>query len=130
VITNFGDVGLNDIPVPADYDGDRRADFAVFRVATAQWIILYSGGGTLIQQFGDVGLNDIPVPGDYDGDGRADLAVFRVATAQWIVSLSGGLPFGPSYPAKQVMIFTFRATNLFDIPVLGVIGALKKLNRI
>jgi hypothetical protein len=130
VVTNFGDANLNDIPIPADYDGDRRADFAVFRKATAEWKIAYSGGGGLTQVFGDFNLNDIPVPGDYDGDGRADLAIFRVAMAEWIVSLSGNLPFGPAFPPKQVMIFIFGASGLFDIPVLGVIGALKKLNRI
>lgn len=74
-----------DQPVPRDYDGDNRADFAVVRRTpgatslvrgTLTWFILQSSTNTLRSvQFGfDV---DTPAPGDYDGDGRFDIAVFR-----------------------------------------------------
>ena len=47
----FGAIG--DIPAPADYDGDRKADAAVFRPSNATWFILNSGGsGTTIATFG------------------------------------------------------------------------------
>ena len=65
-----------DVPVPGDYDGDGKADLAVFRPTTGQWLILQSTGGPRSSQFGDPQL-DIPVPADYDGDGKTDLAVFR-----------------------------------------------------
>ncbi|HKX83914.1 MAG TPA: VCBS repeat-containing protein [Pyrinomonadaceae bacterium] len=42
--------------MPADYDGDNKADAAVFRPAAGTWFILQSGGGgTLITPFGTAG---------------------------------------------------------------------------
>jgi hypothetical protein len=54
----FGSLG--DTPVAGDYDGDSKADFAVFRPSGALWFVQRSTQGTLIQQFGFSG--DIPVP--------------------------------------------------------------------
>jgi hypothetical protein len=72
--------------VPADYDGDGKADLAVFRSTTAEWFIFGSATGfpgpVLL---GAPGLGDTAVPADYDGDGKADLAVFRPATAEWFI---------------------------------------------
>ena len=60
--------------VPADYNGDCRTDFAVFRNGT--WYVKTSGVATeLYYYFGMAG--DLPVPADYDGDDLADPAVFR-----------------------------------------------------
>jgi hypothetical protein len=71
----------------ADFDGDRRADFSVFRPGDNNWYIYRSGSQTPFgSNFGEAG--DIPVPGDYDGDGRADLAVFRPSIGFWIIRRS------------------------------------------
>ena len=102
---NFALVAYNftEEPVPvsrnkaSDFDGDGKADVAVFRDTTGGWYILKSSDSTFAAvQFGTVG--DKVVPGDYDGDGRTDQAVFRNATGVWYLLMSSqgfaGVQFG------------------------------------
>jgi hypothetical protein len=77
-----------DVPAPADYDGDGKADLAVFNPKTAKWSI--RGKGYVV--FGKAG--DVAVPADYDGDGKADLAVFRPGTGQWLFENSRTVNWG------------------------------------
>jgi hypothetical protein len=77
------------IPAPFDFDGDLRADFAVFKPGRpGLWFIKKSSGGSITDWWGETG--DIPVVSDYDGDCKADIAVFRPSTSKWYVKLSGG----------------------------------------
>jgi uncharacterized delta-60 repeat protein len=62
-----------------DFDGDGKADVAVFRPSTGVWYRLLSGNSTLLQTTFAI-AGDIPVPADYDGDGKTDLAIFRPST--------------------------------------------------
>ncbi|MBA3353798.1 MAG: FG-GAP repeat protein [Blastocatellia bacterium] len=50
-------------PGPADYDGDGRADVAVFRPDGANWFVQRNTIGILIQQFGING--DSPTPASF-----------------------------------------------------------------
>jgi len=82
LVQQWGQEG--DIPIPADYDGDGKADIAVWRPDTGTWWIIQSSTSSVrTQQWGLKG--DIPVPADYDGDGKADIAVWRPSTGTWFI---------------------------------------------
>ena len=85
--------------VPADYDGEGRADPAVFNASNAQWTIISSTtGNSSTTTWGTAGASGctggncagiVPVHNDYDGDGRADLAVWdNAASASWKIRRS------------------------------------------
>ena len=59
----------------ADFDGDGRTDFSVFRPDSGVWYLQRSQTGFGAVSWGIAG--DTLVPGDYDGDGKTDFAVAR-----------------------------------------------------
>ena len=57
----FGAPALGDVPMPADYDGDGRADLAVYRITTGQWFVFGSATGFAGPiQFGSPAYADLP----------------------------------------------------------------------
>jgi peptidoglycan hydrolase-like protein with peptidoglycan-binding domain len=97
-----------------DYNGDGRADPAVFRPATATWYV----HGMAASAWGARG--DIPVPGDYNGDGRSDLAVYRPSTRTWWIrggvttawGLAGDVPVPADYNGDgRTDLAVFRPSN-------------------
>jgi hypothetical protein len=96
-----------DLPVPGDYDGDGKADVAVYR--SGDWWILLPGSvnGYMMVSWG--GPGDVPVPADYDGDGKTDVAVYRPSTGTWYVLLSSS--------GNTSATVTQWGGNIGDVPV-------------
>ncbi|HEV7645758.1 MAG TPA: VCBS repeat-containing protein [Pyrinomonadaceae bacterium] len=97
-----------DIPVPGDYDGDKKTDMALLRPGTPNvWYITYSSdSSTHTIQWGSTG--DYLTPADFDGDGKTDIAVWRPSNGTWyIIKSSNG--------ANQYIYYGSGG----DIPVQG-----------
>jgi hypothetical protein len=111
----------------SDFDGDGKADPAIFRPGAGVWWILQSKDRTpAYYQFGLA--TDQIIPGNYDGDNKADIAVFRdgiwyclqssdnaVRVRAW--GLPGDIPVPADYDGDGSMEFAvFRpATGVWHI---------------
>ena len=88
---NFG--LATDILVPADFDGDGKTDFGVFRAnedsSQPDFYYMRSSDSTLQGVIWGT-INDIPFINDFDGDGKADVAVYRPSTGIWYQLRSAG----------------------------------------
>ena len=72
-----------------DYDGDGKADFALFRPTNGNWYLRNSLTGEMVKKFGSA--NDKLIPADYDGDGITDFAFYRKRIWTYLQSSDGTL---------------------------------------
>ncbi len=76
--------------VSGDFDGDGKADPAIYMAARGVWYVLCSANNyappARLTDFGAIGW--APIAGDYDGDGKADPAIYNAASATMKVRLS------------------------------------------
>ncbi|MDP2991699.1 MAG: VCBS repeat-containing protein, partial [Kiritimatiellota bacterium] len=76
-----------------DYDGDGRADPAVYNQTTGEWAIRFSINDSyalfkiILSGMGDPGF--IAVTADYDNDGIPDPGAYNASTGEWRIRLSG-----------------------------------------
>ena len=96
----------SDLLVPADYDGDRKTDIAIFRPSEGNWYIIKSTGGVTVYNWG--AATDLPVAADYDGDGKNDIAVWRPSEGNWYIVNSSGSP--------AITVITFGGTGDRPVP--------------
>ncbi|HZH34681.1 MAG TPA: S8 family serine peptidase [Pyrinomonadaceae bacterium] len=85
---------FSDTAVPADFDGDRKWDVAVWRAGTAgspaYFYVLNSQNNTFQAQQWGAGGDQPNITQDFDADGKADFAVARRANGQlfWYIRQS------------------------------------------
>jgi hypothetical protein len=132
-VENFGQFG-DDPSVVRDYDGDGKADVAVYRQGANpgdQSYFFYRGtlnnpsGGITFIPWGIRG--DVPTNGDFDGDGKGDFAVRRDASGAgvfYIYKANGTFDYVPfGYSTDAIVPGDFDGDGKSDLAVARVVGS-------
>jgi Glucose / Sorbosone dehydrogenase/FG-GAP-like repeat len=118
----------------ADFNGDFKTDYTVYRPSETNWYINNSAtGATVTRQLGTNG--DVPASEDFDGDNISDIAVYRPSAGDWYVFRSSdntilGTHFGAAgdVPAQADYDGDAKADLAVFRPASGVWYILKSNN--
>ncbi|MEI8241854.1 MAG: VCBS repeat-containing protein [bacterium] len=88
------------VPVPADYDGDGRADFALHDPVSGVIHVWRSTDSTHVFSGAPAGTGWLPMVADYDGDGKADFAWYDPLFAQLYIEYSAGGTLTSAVPVE------------------------------
>jgi hypothetical protein len=88
------------VPVPADYDGDGRADFALHDPVSGVIHVWRSSDSTHVVSGAPAGTGWLPMVADYDGDSKADFAWYDPLFAQLYIEYSTGGTLASAVPVE------------------------------
>ncbi len=72
------------VPIPSDYDGDKKTDIALYNKSNSIWYILRSSDSvTSTDKVWCSDWGEVPIPGDLDGDEKADYSCFNCNDGRW-----------------------------------------------
>jgi len=117
--TEAGTLGAaGEIPVPNDFDGDNKTDFAVVNPNTGLWSIIYRAGGYANVSW--MAPGDIPVAADFFSEGRSSIGVWRPSDGTWhLKSLLTGASTSVQWglPGDVPVVGDFNGDGIIDLTV-------------
>jgi len=97
---------LGDTPIVSDFDGDGKADPAIWRSSDGTWIIPTSSSNYSSYLFFNWGQSgDVPIAADFDGDGKADIGFYRNGLWGFLLSSHG-------YSTSNAQFFSWGGAGL------------------